>query len=394
MTQVAEEFVKNGYSVDVITAFPYYQQKVDRSRYSGKFFVSEQYKFSDDYEPINIIRAYTYSAGKKTFIRRTWTFLSFAISSVLASMKLKRNCYAVAITVSPPFFSFFSIYLAAKILRCPYILDIQDIYPETLEVLGIVKNKIVLKFLEFWELFFYKRAKSIIVISSGFKKTLSDRKVDSDKIVVIENWADPDVFVYSKEINHSLRQEYNFNGKFIVLFVGTIGICQGLEKTIRVLELVKDYPEIHFVFLGDGVSRKDLIEYTEQKNLSNATFILRQPHNLIPKFMCMGDVYFSHIRNNRLYSVTIPCKMYEYLAMGRPILTAVTGEAKNLVEELKSGVGVEPENPESLAEAVIRVYKDKRFYDSMLNNGREYIIRHANRGNMTAKYIRLIETFS
>lgn len=392
MTQVAEDLVKNGFSVDVITAFPYYQESVDRTDYKKKIFVSEEYRFSENHEPIKVIRSYAYFPQKKTFIKRVWTFSSFAISSVIASFKLRKKDYFVALTISPPFFSCFSVYIISKILRCPYILDIQDIYPETLEVLGVIKNKAVIKFLEFWEIFLYKKAKKIIVISNGFKKTLVERSINENKVEVIENWADPDVFVNSEKLKNELRQRYKFNGKFIVMFVGTIGICQGLENSIKALELLRKNEDIHFVFLGDGVSKNLLVNYVNDNNLKNATFIERQPHNLIPEFMSLGDVYLSHIRNNRLYSVTIPCKTYEYLAMGKPILMAVTGEGKELVEGMKSGIGVEPENPYKLAEAVSKIYSDKDLYKSLLNNGREYIIKYANRKNMTQKFIDIIRS--
>ncbi|MEO8208920.1 MAG: glycosyltransferase family 4 protein [bacterium] len=392
MTQVAEDLVANGYSVDVITAFPYYQEKVDRTDYKKKIFEKKNYQFSEIYEPIKIIRSYAFFPKRKTFFKRVWTFLSFAISSVIASFKLKEKDYLVVLTISPPFFSCFSVYLISKILRCPYILDIQDIYPETLEVLGIIKSKVIIKFLEFLEIFLYKRAKKIIVISSGFKKTLVDRGISRDKVEVIENWADPDVFVNSEEMRKKLSQKYSFNGKFIVMFVGTIGICQGLENSIKALEMLKEIEDIHFVFLGDGVSKNFLVNYVSNNNLKNATFIERQPHNLIPDFMSLGDVYLSHIRNNRLYSVTIPCKTYEYLAMGKPILMAVTGEGKELVERLKSGIGVEPENPNNLADAVKEIYYNKELYKSLMNNGREYIINYANRKNMTQKFNDIMKT--
>lgn len=389
MTHLAEDFVKKGFEVDVITGFPYYEETSKTEKFKGKFFVKDDYSFAEN-SKVNVIRSYTYIASKKTFFRRVFTFLSYSISSVLASFKLRKNKYEAAITISPPFFSCFSIYIISKILGCPYILDIQDIYPMTLIDLNIVKNKLTIRFLEFWEIFLYKRAKYIVVISDGFKRLIKEKNIAPDKIVVVENWADPEIFKYSEDTKVKIRQQLNINGKFVVLFVGTIGICQGLENSIEALKILKDYKDIYFVFLGDGVSRKKIEEYTKENNLNNAKFILRQPHKAIPEFMCIADAYLAHIRNNRLYSVTIPSKTYEYLSMGKPILMSVIGEAKDLVEKNHSGIGIEPENPQSLAQGILKLYENKEFYNSLLNNGRDYIIKYANRENMTGKYIDLV----
>lgn len=387
MTHLAEGLKENGHDVSVITAFPYYSTTEYLKKYKGKWIVEDQY------QEISVIRTYTYSPGKySNLFERLWTFLSFTISSIYGSFKVKGEVDAI-ITISPPFFSLFSGYLISRIKKCSLVLDIQDIYPETLVALGFLKNKAAVSILEWLEVFLYRKAKGMVAISDGFKQDFISKRADPEWVEVVHNWVDVDLF---QPVNsNNLRGEYGLNGKFVVMFLGTIGFAQGLESLVEAANLLKNYQnEIEFVFLGGGVEKGKLIQLIEKYGLPNFTFILPKPNSEIPGFLSLADVCLVHLKKNSLYEITIPCKTYEYLAMGKPVIMGVKGDALRVIEQGKCGIGVEPESPEELANAILKLYQNKDLAIDMGKNSRNHAISNFSKEKMISRYIALIEKCS
>ena len=352
MTHLAEELKRKGHEVSVVTAFPYYSATVDREKYRRKWIVREQY------EGIPVIRTYTYCPKRyRSFASRILCFLSFMVSSIFGAHRVKGKV-DVVLTISPPFFSLFSGYIISRIKRASWVIDIQDIYPETLVALGFLKNRIAIGLLERCERFFYRKAAGIVGISEGFKRDFVQKGAVPEKASVVPNWVDTDLFSHVQ--TNGLRQEYGLDGRFVVMFVGTMGFAQGLEHVVDAGRLIASQePSIQFVFLGEGVEKAQLQRRVEEYGLSNFTFIPRKPNSEIPAFLAMADVCLVHLRWNRLYEITIPCKTYEYLAAGKPVIMGVKGEALHLVEEAGCGVGIEPESPEDLASTILTMCRDR-----------------------------------
>ncbi len=384
MTHLAEGLKQEGHDVLVITAFPYYSSAADRQKYRGKWVVRESY------DGIPVIRTYTYCPRHyRSCLARLLCFLSFMLSSLVVACRTKERV-DVVVTISPPFFSLFSAYVISRLKKASLVIDIQDIYPETLVALGFLKNRILIRLLASCERFFYRRADCLIAISDGFKKDFVRKGAVADRVNVVHNWADTDLFRHLEP--NGLKVQYGLQDKFVIMFVGTIGFAQGLEHVIEAGRLVgREEPAIHFVFLGEGVEKERLQRRIHQYGLSNFTFIGRRPHAEIPQFLSMADVCLVHLRRNPLFEITIPCKTYEYLAAGKPVIMGVKGEALRVIEDGKCGVGVEPESPEDLARAAVQMYRDRPALAQIGAQARQYTMVRFSRDRVIRQYVKHLE---
>lgn len=387
MTHLAEGLKERGHDVVVITGYPYYSTSKGLGKYKGKWLVRDQHR------GIPLIRTYTYFPPHYgNLLHRLLCFLSFSVTSILGATRI-RGKVDVVVTISPPFPIMFSGYVISLMKRAPLVLDIQDIYPETLVALGLLRNRVAIKLLEQIEKFFYKKAKVIAAISEGFRMNFICKGVSPQNVSLIPNWADTNQF---KPIAHNdLRKKYGFGDTFVVMFVGTMGPAQGLRNVVEAARILKDYQKvITFVFLGEGIEKGQIIHLVKQYQLTNFTFIPAQPHHEIPAFVSIADTCLVYLIKNELFEITIPCKTYEYMAMGKPIIMGVQGDAMRLVEEGGCAVAVKPELPEDLARAILEMYKDNASAIEMGMRGREYAEAHFSREKVVNKYIRMLETCS
>ena len=412
MTHLAEDLQKRGDEVIVVTAFPYYTNKTLPQEYKGKFISLESYK------GIKVIRTFTYLPSSKTPLRRLLTFSSFMLSSVFALLYLKGR-YDLLITISPPLFSGVSAFIISRLKRIPFIFDLQDIYPETAVSLGVLKDGFTLSLAQGLERFIYRKAEAISVISSGFKDNLRKKGVPDRKVHIIPNWVDIELFnpefkddlsagspVYrasgrerTAEAGPSaglaaeagkIRKELNLDNKFVVMFAGNLGLAQGLQTLVKCAKLLRENKDIEFVFVGEGVERENLVNLIKKYSLSNLRFISGQPNKKMPAYLSLANVCLAHLRRGEIWKMTIPSKIYEYMAMGKPIIIGVDGEAKRLIESANCGVYVQPEDPERLSKAILKLYKDKQLCFEYGKRGRSYVRKNYSRRKIVDEYISVV----
>jgi len=422
MTHLAEDLQKRGDEVIVVTAFPYYTNKTLPQEYKGKFISLESYK------GIKVIRTFTYLPSSKTPLRRLLTFSSFMLSSVFALLYLKGR-YDLLITISPPLFSGVSAFIISRLKRIPFIFDLQDIYPETAVSLGVLKDGFTLSLAQGLERFIYRKAEAISVISSGFKDNLRKKGVPDRKVHIIPNWVDIELFnpefkddlsagspVYrasgrertaeagpsaglAAEAGPSaglaaeagkIRKELNLDNKFVVMFAGNLGLAQGLQTLVKCAKLLRENKDIEFVFVGEGVERENLVNLIKKYSLSNLRFISGQPNKKMPAYLSLANVCLAHLRRGEIWKMTIPSKIYEYMAMGKPIIIGVDGEAKRLIESANCGVYVQPEDPERLSKAILKLYKDKQLCFEYGKRGRSYVRKNYSRRKIVDEYISVV----
>jgi glycosyltransferase involved in cell wall biosynthesis len=244
----------------------------------------------------------------------------------------------------------------SKFKKVPFTYEIQDMWPETLRATGMLNNEWALDLIGQFGKWVYSKASAIRVISPGFRDNLIQKGVDAGKIHVISNWVDTNFF-RPLEPDSSVATQYGLENRFNILYAGTIGFAQGLETVINAAELLRDVPKIQFVLVGDGADFQRLKKLTEKKALKNVKFLGRHPVDQMPVFYALADVLFLHLKDDPLFRITIPHKIFTYLASGRPILAAVHGDAAQVVGESDSGVICPPDNAPALADAVRKLYQ-------------------------------------
>jgi glycosyltransferase involved in cell wall biosynthesis len=224
-----------------------------------------------------------------------------------------------------------------------------------------------------WCRLIYRAASRIVVLSPGFKKTLTERGVRSEKIKVIYNWAD-DTLIKPTKKDPALAAKLGLSGKFNIVFAGNLGNPQSLESVLPAADILrKESPNVQFVFVGTGIKTEDLKKRAHNMGLRNVLFIPQQPMSEIGAILALADVLLVHLKDDPLFRITVPCKIQAYLAVGRPILVGVRGDAADLVVNAKAGFPCTPENAESIAEGVRKFLKmSQQELDTMGENGRKF----------------------
>jgi len=238
--------------------------------------------------------------------------------------------------------------------------------------------------------FVYGRAKRIAVPSPGYRKNLMGKGVNPDKIEVVPNWADIEVY---RPIAYDgvISEKYGLSGKFNVLFAGNFGVVQALDTVIDAANQLRAVPDIQFVFVGSGVEEARLRTLSEEKGLGNVLFLGRFPHEEMASLYAIADALLVHLKKDPLFEITIPSKTLAYLACAKPLIMAVEGDAADLVESVGAGMICESENPSSLAAAVQRLHgMSATQRQAMGDSGRNYLLANCTLDIVVETYERLL----
>ncbi|HBN25990.1 MAG TPA: glycosyltransferase WbuB [Desulfobacteraceae bacterium] len=362
----AKELRKLGHDVQVLTGFPNYPGGKLYNKYTIKLFQREII------DGISVFRVPLYPSHDNNAIKRILNYTSFAVSASLVGFFLVRPPDVIYVYHPPATIGLPALFLHL-LFRAPFVYDIQDLWPDTLEATGMVDNRIAIWMVEKWCRFIYSQAAKIVVLSPGFRKILIKRGVPEYKIEVIYNWCDEN-HLEAGVRNEDLALELGMAGRFNVVFAGTMGKAQALDAVLEAAQLLCDkLSKIQFVFVGGGVDVGRLKEKAIEQGVTNVRFLARRPLNEIGDILNLADLLLVHLKNNPLFRITIPSKTQAYMAAGRPILMGMRGDAAALVEKAGAGLICMPEDPHDIAHVVEKLYKMSREdLDLMGDNGRKF----------------------
>lgn len=346
VSALAEGLVQLGHEVHVITGFPNYPQGKVYSGYKIKWRQKEKLN------GVNVLRLPLYPDHSQSVIKRILNYVSFSMSLLfLAPWMVKRPDVIWSYT---PLMALPTIWLQ-KIFRVPYVMEIADIWPDTIISTGMMKQGFVIKLVAILAKFAYKNAAAITVQNIGFKPYLVKRGASEEKVIVIENWADDELY---RPIDYDLRlaEDEGLSGKFNIMFAGNMGLAQGLDNIVSAAKLCRDYNEIQFVFVGDGGCLNETKERVLREELKNIVFIDRKPASAMPVYFAIADVLLISLKDDPIFEITMPGKTQSYLACAKPIIIAKRGVDAKLLEKQGCALNCEPNKPQALAELVLRLY--------------------------------------
>ena len=368
----ARELAARGHNVQVVTGFPNYPGGNVYPGYRIRPWVREEI------DGISILRVALYPSHDESGFRRALNYASFAFSAAVIGTALIRKPDVVYVYLSPATIAFAGMVIGF-FRRAPFVEDIQDLWPDRVAASGMMSSPAAFNLLAKWCNFVYRRARHIVVLSPGFKQQLVRRGVPPAKIDVIYNWC-AEATIQPTAPDPELASRLGLSGHFNVMFAGTMGTGQALDSVLDAAALCRQtLPNVQFVFVGGGVDRNRLEKKAGDLGLSNVRFLPRQPMSAMGAVLGLADVLLVHLRDNPLFSITIPGKTQAYMASGKPVLMAVRGDAAQLVTQSGGGLVCEPENPKSIADAVARLAgmspeerrsmgeAGKRFYDEQLS---------------------------
>ena len=379
----AKRWNQNGAEVTVITCFPNYPTGNIPEKYKGLKY------FEEEVDGIKVIRTFTYATPNRGFFKRILAYFSFMFSSVIQSNN-KIGKPDLVIASSPPYTVGISGMIIGKLKKIPFVFEVRDLWPESIIQLGQVKNKLLIKILEYIELMMYKNAALIVGISDPFVDFISSKGIEQGKIKIIKNGVNLELFK-PKEKNVELKNSLHLNDKFVVSYFGTFGLSQGLETILRTAEILKDESNIHFLLIGNGADRGKLLALKNELKLDNVTILKPISKEELVDYYSISDLMLVPLRKLSLFDSALPSKMFEIMAMGKPIIHTVDGEARKLLERENVGKYVEAENYKELANTILAARNDHEWQTEASKNGRRLVEEKFNRNDLASVYLRILK---
>lgn len=343
------EWVQKGMEVTVITCAPNFPQGKIYEGYKNKLYQKEII------EGITVIRVWSYITANEGFMKRVLDYISFAIMATLAALFRK---FDLIIATSPQFFTAVAGYAVSVLKRKPWIMEVRDLWPESIKAVGAMKEGRTYQYLEKLELFLYKKAKKVVVVTDSFSENLVQRGVPVEKIVVVKNGVLLDQFQPSEK-NSALVRSLGLEGKFVVAYLGTHGMAHALDFIIRSAANLPH--QVSILFIGDGAEKERLIALKKELKADNVHLLPSVPKNEIGNYISVSDVALVNLRKSDTFKSVIPSKIFENAAMMKPVLLGVEGESKAIIEKYQAGVCFEPENTAAFEAALGAIMQPENY---------------------------------
>jgi glycosyltransferase involved in cell wall biosynthesis len=378
------EWVRLGHEVIVVTCFPNFPMGKVYDGYTNSLYHKEM--IAD----ITVIRVWSYISANQGFLKRILDYISFMISATIISLKLGN--FDKIIGTSPQFFSAVAAYLIGAIKFTPFIFELRDIWPESIRAVGVMKDSKLIKWFELIELYLYKRSVHIISVTHSFKENLVTRHIPAAKISVVRNGVDLSRF-YPRPKDLALTKQLKLDKCFVAGYIGTHGMAHALETVLDAGEILQGKQDCHIkiILLGSGAQKQELIDYSVSRNLKNIIFIDTVDKSQVARYWSILDVCIVHLRDTPLFKTVIPSKIFESMGMGIPLIHCVLGESARIIENESIGWVIHPEDPQTLANAMIEASSNNDLLLRMANNCRAAAKKYERR-SMAMKMINDIKS--
>lgn len=376
------QWVKDGHRVTVVTCAPNHPQGRVYEGYRNRIY---QREIKDG---ITVIRVWTFVTANEGFLKRTLNYISYMCSAVVVSLFLPKA--DVVLSTSPQFFNGLAGYFVGKMRRIPWVLEIRDLWPESIVAVGAIKSQAIIKTLEWVERFAYHNADLIVPVTDSFKAYMIGKGIEANKIAVVKNGVDLARYI-PVDGAPALAEELGLTGKFVVSYFGTHGMAHHLETILEAARRLSHVPNIVFLMVGDGAERQVLVQMRNAMGLQNVMMLDQQPKSRMPDFWALSAVSLVLLKKSDLFKTVIPSKIFESLAMEKPIVLGVEGESAELLQVAQAGLWIEPEDADQLVARVLALSNDKELCQRLGRNGRRFVMEHFDRIVLARKLVSAIE---
>ncbi len=357
-----------GHRVTVITCAPNCPIGVVAPGYKNSLLSRESV------DGIRVFRVWTWLSPNKGFLGRTINYLSYMLCATICALGVRKVDAIVA--TSPQFFCGWAGVLCRWLKRRPLLLEIRDIWPESIVTVGAMKRSPVMRVLEVLEQRMYATASQIVTVGDGYRDQLIRRGVSEEKLAVVPNGVDVSQFVPQAAVSQ-LRSQWRGEGRFVCAYIGTVGMAHGLDVVVRAARKLREArrDDVVFWIVGDGAERDRLERECRAEGLDQVVFTGLVPKSQIAEVIASCDACLVHLRKTELFETVIPSKIFEIMAMNVPIVMGVRGQAQRIVQAGRAGVAMTPEDEESLLAGIETIARNRASFAS----GRDYVARHFDR---------------
>ena len=376
--ELARHLARQGHQVTIIAS--------PVSYLTGKGKTKRIRKTTDDLG-VTIIRSATLPAIHRSFIRRVFSFLSFMTSSFFNGLFVRKVDLVWGTT--PPIFQGPTAWLLARLKGVPFLLEVRDLWPAFAVAVGVLQNKTLIRLSEWLERFLYRHADQVMVNSPGFIEHVRSR--GAKQIALIPNGADPAMFD-PEDRGTTFRKTWGLEDDFVVLYAGAHGMSNDLDVVLSAAEKLQDLEQVRIVLLGDGKEKPHLMETAREKGLENVVFIPPVPKTEMKDALAAADVCLAILKPIEMYKTTYPNKVFDYMAAGRPVLLAIDGVIRQVIEEADAGIAVPPGDPDALAIAIRELLTNPGKCRKMGMNGRDAIETNYSRVKLANEFTVLLKS--
>jgi glycosyltransferase involved in cell wall biosynthesis len=343
----------------------------------------------NDGEHITVLRAYTYPALHRSFLHRVFSFLSFMLSSLLIGLRVRS--VDLIWGTSPPIFQGATAWALAKLKRIPLLFEVRDLWPAFAVAVGVLHQPALIRAAEWLEGFLYRQADQVMINSPGFQAHVLARGARS--VALVPNGADIAMFDPQAD-GAAFRQEHELGDKFVALYAGAHGMSNDLDVLLAAADRLRGRPEIAIVMLGDGKEKERLIALAASLSLPNLHFLRPIPKTAMDQALAAADACVAILKPIPLYATVYPNKVFDYMAAGRPVVLAIDGVIREVVEAADAGIFVPPGDPTALAAALETLAADRSKSRALGLNGRRYLEAHFNRAALADQLGTLVENLA
>jgi glycosyltransferase involved in cell wall biosynthesis len=386
--ELSHHWARMGHDVTVLTGFPNHPTGVVPEEWRSRL---HRLRYTETVDGVGVVRTWLWPLPNRKAHERIRNYASFCVSAGISGLTLHKP--DVIIATSPQLLCALSGWWLAWWKRVPFVFEVRDLWPESLAAVGAgSEGSLLHRTLGVIAGFLYRRADRIVVVAPAFKDHLIRYwNVPAAKISVVENGVEIDLFRLDRAAME-VRKQLKLEDRFLICYIGTMGNAHGLETLIAAAEeLQTALPSTMFLLIGEGAEKERIVELAAAHGLTNIQFLGQQPRERIPAYVSAADVCLVMLKKTELFKTVIPTKLLEYMACERPVIVAVDGQARQIVEEAGAGVFVEPENSKALVKAVLDLAEDPEHRRQMGASGRQYIVNRLSREKTARDYLTVLE---
>ncbi len=386
--ELSYHWARMGHDVTVLTGFPNHPTGVVPEEWRSRL---HRLRYTETIDGVHVVRTWLWPLPNRKAHERIRNYASFCVSAGINGLALHRG--DVIIATSPQLLCALSGWWIAFWKRVPFVFEVRDLWPESLAAVGAGgEGSLLHRTLGAIAGFLYRRADRIVVVAPAFKDHLIRYwNVPAAKISIVENGVEIDLFRLDPAAME-VRKQLKLEDRFLICYIGTMGNAHGLETLIAAAEeLQTALPNAMFLLIGEGAEKERIVQLAAARGLTNIQFLGQQPRERIPAYVSAADVCLVMLKKTELFKTVIPTKLLEYMACERPVIVAVDGQARQIIEEAGAGVFVEPENSKALVMAVLDLAEDPEHRRQMGASGRQYIVNKFSREKTAQDYITVLE---
>ena len=344
---------------------------------------------------VDVIRVWTYIRPNPGRVALILNYLSYLLSALLAFIVLVRRPNVIVAT-TPQFFCGITGIIAGFLKWCPVVLEVRDIWPESIVTVGAIRRGPLIRLLERIERWMYRRASHIVTVGPGYRDNILSKVDVHNRISIVTNGVDLEQF-FPRDPCQEFLKRYQLEHRFVCSYIGTVGMAHGLDIIVRAAERLRSagYEQVAFLIVGGGAKLTDLKEQVQSRKLDSMIKLTgRLDKSEMPDAFSASDVCLVHLSKVDLFEHVIPSKIFETMAMERPIVMGVRGRARDIVLAAESGVALEPENDQELTEILQYMSRDQCSVKKMGKSGRRFVLEHFNRNELAKDMLEVVRRTS